>query len=417
MKIKDGVKLQVIHTKKFKDIGISIRFQNSLEKKKASARSLLALMMCDRCQKYDTKQKMSMKQDELYGMTLYAQSVGYGKSQVVELRSKCLHPAYLKQQDDYLYEVFSFLHEVLFNPLLVDEVFEESKKILLAKLQRLHDDPAQYVISEGLKEVGKNGTLEISSLGSKEDVEALTLDDMKQAYQELIQDDVIHIMICGDIQEAEVTSYIQKFLDFTPRIHTYESHYVIQNQVKQHYIESHRNITQSYLMMVWFTNTSVLDDTYYALRVANAMLGQYSTSLLFQEVREKRSLCYSISSSLISYDGVLAVTTGIQKEHIEETVSLIKEQVKRLQDGEFDDELMEVSKIMIINSLKTSRDSMYSLMALAYQNTLLQRDWSVDDMISQVQQVSKQQVMHMMRQCDEQLTYVLTHKEVKHEEN
>ena len=417
MKIKDGVNLQVIHTNKFKDIGISIRFQNELEIKKASARSLLSLMLCDRCQKYDTKQKMSMKQDELYGMTLYAQSVGYGKSQVIEIRSKCLHPDYLKQQEDYLHEVFSFLYEIVFHPLLEIEVFEESKKILRAKLQRLHDDPAQYVINEGLKQVGKNGTLEISSLGSIEDVDALTLDDMRQAYHEMMKNDMIHIMICGDMKEVEITPYIHKFFDFDSRIQTYESFYVIENQLEKNYMESIRNITQSYLMMVWFTHTSVIDKSYYALRVANAMLGQYSTSLLFQEVREKRSLCYSISSSLISYDGVLAVTTGIQKEHIEETISLIKEQVKRIQNGEFEDELMEVSKTMIINSLKTSRDSMYSLMALAYQNTLLQRDWSIDDMITQVQQVSKQQIMEIMRRCDEQLTYVLTHKEAKHEKN
>ncbi len=74
----------------------------------------------------------------------------------------------------------------------------------------------------------------------------------------------------------------------------------------------YKNISQSYLMMVWFTNISLLDTKYYALRLANAVLGQYSSSLLFQEVREK-SLCYTIYSNIISYDGVLGVTTGIEK--------------------------------------------------------------------------------------------------------
>ena len=62
MKIIDGVNLNAIPTQKFKDIGISIRFQNELKDETAAARSLLALMLCDRCKVYDTIKRKNDKE-------------------------------------------------------------------------------------------------------------------------------------------------------------------------------------------------------------------------------------------------------------------------------------------------------------------------------------------------------------------
>ena len=59
MEIINGVNLSVISTQKFKDIGISIRFQNELKKETSAARSLLAIMLCDRCKLYNSKEKMT----------------------------------------------------------------------------------------------------------------------------------------------------------------------------------------------------------------------------------------------------------------------------------------------------------------------------------------------------------------------
>lgn len=67
MQITNGVQLHFMKTEKFKDIGISIRFRSELEPKLAASRSLLALMLCDRCKTYDTKKKMSDYLDLLYG--------------------------------------------------------------------------------------------------------------------------------------------------------------------------------------------------------------------------------------------------------------------------------------------------------------------------------------------------------------
>lgn len=408
MRLKEGVMLHVIPTKKFKDIGISIRFRNVLDKEKAPARSLLALLLCDRCRKYDTKQKMSSYLDSLYGASLNAQTMGYGKSQVMELRMKSMNPSYAKDGEELMKDVFAFLHDILFEPLLSEEVFDEAKQMLLAKIKRNEDDPAQFAISEGLKQAGEGTPLAISALGEKDTVAALTLQDVLQAYTSMVKQDGIDILVCGDVEEETIQRMVMEYLPVDQRKVEVESYYCVANDLHEEYRESYRNISQTSIMMVWFSNTSVVDEDYYPLRVANAMLGQYSTSMLFQEVREKHSLCYSIFSNLISYDGALGVTTGVEKEQIEKTIALIKEQFARMVNGDFDDELLQVSAQMIINSLKASKDTMNSLIALQYQNRLLNRQDTTEDIINQIHKVTRSEVLRAIRKCELKLTYVVT---------
>ena len=407
MKIIDGVNLNVIPTQKFKDIGISIRFQNELKNETAAARSLLALMLCDRCKVYDTKEKMTKKQDELYGAVLGTQTLGYGKSHVIEFRCKVIHPLYVTNEDSHLKNVFSFLKEIIFHPLLNEEVFEESKKVLISKSKRMIDDPSQLVISEGLKAAGTNTPLGISSLGELKHIEKLCLQDVQNAYTSMLNEDCIQVLVCGDVLEKEIFSYVKNF-PFKERSQKFASYYVVSNDDEKQKKYMYKNISQSYLMMVWFTNISLLDTKYYALRLANAVLGQYSSSLLFQEVREKRSLCYTIYSNIISYDGVLGVTTGIEKEHIDEVIELIREQIDVICQGDFSDELLEISRKMIINSIKSGRDNMNTLMAQEYQNILLNREWDTKIMIEHISKVTKEDVCEVMQLCKEKMVFVLT---------
>lgn len=411
MKFRENVHVHFIKTNKFKDIGIHIRFLSELEPFQATCRSLLGLMLIDRCTAYDTKQKMSSHLDYLYGTTLQAQTLGYGKAQVLEVRSRLINPNYLKGQATLLENVFQFLNEVIFNPYLNEDVLEECKSILKAKIERMHDEPSDYVISKGLKTAGEGLPLAISALGEVEHICNVTLDDIRKCYLKLISEDQIDIIICGDIDESKTIQYIQQYLPFKDRNGKIETFYLAKNDKNESYQIEYRNVPQASVMMTYFTNTAITDENYNKLKVANAILGQYSTSFLFQEVREKNSLCYSIFSNLISYDGVLGITTGVEMENLDKAIALIKEQVEKVKSGNFTDEHLNVSKTMIINSLKASKDAMNSLIALKYQNVLCGRNRTIETIIEEIENVTKEDVVAAIANCECKGIFVLTGKD------
>ena len=186
MELTQGVKFRVLPSVKFKDIGIYIRFIHPLTPQFATKCSLMALMMTDRCEAYPTKQAMSRRSDELYGLSLGTQTVGYGAAQVMEMRARMIHPRFAHSAS-FLEEGIRFLCELIFAPLFSEENLEEAKRVLRMKIERMQDDAAQYVIHRGLKEAGKGHPLAVSSLGEIEELEGLTLEDMRQTHQALLE--------------------------------------------------------------------------------------------------------------------------------------------------------------------------------------------------------------------------------------
>lgn len=416
MKLHNGIHLHVVSTSKFKDIGISVRFMNRLEEKQATLRSLLALMICDRCEKYPTKKMMSKRMDELYGAVFNAHTVGYGAAQVLDIRMKIIDPRYAPHSS-LLEHAFDFLQETLLHPLFTEDTLTENKAILQAKMERMRDEPSQYAVSQGLKLAGEGLPLGISALGEIEHIKEITLDDVQKAHQRLFQEDRIDILVCGDVQESYLKELVKARFSSSKKDAAFKSYYAADMDRETKESIEYRHISQSSIMMTWFTDTSMNDKDYFALKIANAMFGQYPTSFLFQEVREKNSLCYSIYSNMISYDGALGVTTGVEKEHIQKAIDLIKQQFQKLCDGEFDDDLIDISKTMIVNSLLATKDSMQSLLALAYQNAILGEERTVDDLVNYMKEVTRQDIQRAAQKCRLVYTFVLTDKEDEHEED
>ena len=71
----------------------------------------------------------------------------------------------------------------------------------------------------------------------------------------------------------------------------------------------------------------------YVLTLYNIILGGGSESLLFQNVREKHSLCYYISSSANKVDNLMIISSGIAKNNLKKTLTLIKKEMKNISDG------------------------------------------------------------------------------------
>lgn len=408
MKLKEGVGLHLIKTAKFKDMGVSIRFISELKEEWATQKSLLALMLCDRCMKYDTKQKMNEIMDHLYGATLNAQTMGYGAAQVLEIRSKIINPSYLEDDENLLDEQFAFLHEVLFRPRLDEEVLKEAKEVLEAKMQRMQDEPSSYVVNRCLELAGQGVPLGISALGTKAMLKKITLEDIKEAYRQMMDENQIEIIVCGDVDEEQLQHAATSYLTFHDRSADIKTAYTVKMNNEFEMKEEYRDISQTNVMMLWYSDIGIDDEDYWDLKIANAILGQYPTSFLFQEVREKHSLCYSIFSNLISYDGALGVTTGIEKENKDKTIKLIEEQMNRLKQGDFDEALLETSKHMLINTLRSSKDGMNSNFALCFQNTLLHQQRTVEDLIDRVSKVTHEAVVKAANKCKHRYTYILT---------
>lgn len=377
--------MNYISSNKFSDVSVAIRTQLPLERSTITAYNILVYMLKTKTELFKTKQALISNLNEAYGMKLACGLSSYGADLILTTRIQYIRSDWI-EEEDYIHKVKEITDQVLFHSVLDEASFEEAKYLYRNKLTRILDDPDGLAIYTCLTTLNTNHEISIPIQGSLDDLDQLTLQDIQNVYSAYLKADK-HIFVCGCLDE-EMKTYLER-MDSSSRLNSTRSLLPILDY-QEEIIE--KNISQSSIALVYATSTDILSEDYYKMFVMNSLLGQSPTSLLFEEVREKHSLCYSISSYLIQFDGALIITLGTNKENIEKAIDLINQQIQRIIDLDFDPELLNTAKKDCIDSLIVAQDYPFSQIDQRFMDVLLSRDTDRDKKIKNIQKVSLEDV-------------------------
>ena len=112
-------------------------------------------------------------------------------------------------------------------------------------------------------------------------------------------------------------------------------------------VRFHQKQTEQYHLCLGAPGLSRSDDRRFALRVLDTILGGSSSSRLFQEVREKRGLAYSVYSYASQYvdSGQVALYVGTRPDRVGEAMEVIGDELRKLQDSSVsEDELVRAKE-------------------------------------------------------------------------
>ena len=377
--------MNYISSNKFSDVSVAIRTQLPLERSTITAYNILVYMLKTKTELFKTKQALISNLNEAYGMKLACGLSSYGADLILTTRIQYIRSDWI-EEEDYIHKVKEITDQVLFHSVLDEASFEEAKYLYRNKLTRILDDPDGLAIYTCLTTLNTNHEISIPIQGSLADLDQLTLQDIQNVYSAYLKADK-HILVCGCLDE-EMKTYLER-MDSSSKLNSTRSLLPILDY-QEEIIE--KNISQSSIALVYATSTDILSEDYYKMFVMNSLLGQSPTSLLFEEVREKHSLCYSISSYLIQFDGALIITLGTNKENIEKAIDLIHQQIQRIIDLDFDPELLNTAKKDCIDSLIVAQDYPFSQIDQRFMDVLLSRDTDRDKKIKNIQKVSLEDV-------------------------
>ena len=132
------------------------------------------------------------------------------------------------------------------------------------------------------------------------------------------------------------------------------------------------------------------DRDYYAASVFSTLLGGGMSSRLFQEVREKRGLVYSIYSYMSSYldSGLFGVYAGTGEKEIAELVPLVFDEIAKLTDGAPEEEIARARAQVKAGILMSLESTSSRCEQLARQMIVFNRPLSVDEVVAQVEAVA-----------------------------
>lgn len=388
---EDGMIIR--QTDQFKDMMIEVIYNYQKVEPDVTIANLLTYMMTDRSHDYPTKRLMNRKSDDLYGLSMQTRCSSVGHLHQFEARFKTLNPSFAKDLNET--DVFSFIQSVLLRPLLDESSFNEAKINMKGALLRLQDNPTIQGVRLAIEQVCDNEPLSVYSQGNLSILNELSLQDVITFHHRLIQLKPV-ILVSAD-KHLDIFSLRkalgQQTMNRFPNMYSFKLK-------KAQFIRIKRELMQSTVTQAYYCNINLADEDYYRLRILSMMLGQLPNSLLFQEIREKRSLCYAISTSHLSTDGLLLIQTGIDASKIDELKPLIQIQIDRLRTGDFSESLLKIAKHNYIQNIQRLDEDRSAYFNVLNQHDIMGKNFEVNQISLRVSAISKADIQRVAQQLE-----------------
>jgi len=401
--LKEGINLSLYKTNKFKDINIYLNFLVEPNRLTNLTCTFLKYMLTDSCQKYKDKQSMSKISDLLYAGTIgtnLTRDVDYSS---FEIHYNFIDPKYLS--DISFIDYFEYIKETLFNPLFTNKKFDEFKKIIESIYLRELDKPNKLASNNFIKYLSKEDE-RISFIDNdyRDLLEEITLDDVINTYYQIINNSRLDIYVVGDVNN----DIIDFFKDFDlkkrkNRIVEINKKEINSIGIKEDIIKANTsNLIVSYQM-----NYDPYSNSIAKWLTGITLLGISPTSLLFEEVREKNSLCYSIFPSQIRTNGLINIVTNISSENKDKTIKEIEKQINRVSNLDFEDCKLEEAKAYLISNVIQGYDDPDFLETFFYSRDIKNKQETIDEYVFNIRKINKNDIKDIFKDYRHILTYYL----------
>ena len=354
---------------------------------------------------YKSRREMAIQEEELYNEYFNMASYRKGKHMVLEAYVSIINPELVK--DDYLKDAIKYLFDLIYNPLFDDKSLKYVKDRMNTDYNRMQEKPVQ-IASLNAYHLFMDGVIERSDLiVDKETVDSITIDDLERKYNEIINNSNLGVYVLGDVSKYE--DEIVEILDSNIKTNNcaldeYKINVPYVDKVKEE-TDYKEDIMQTQLFMIY--NTPLLEDKLdkYKLNLFSIILGDHGqASRLFNNVREKKQVCYVISSSYDATNNCLRIYSGTNTSTLDDTIEEIKKTLDSMRS--ITDEELENAKTYYINQLDGIFDDMFSI----YRKIMHIKEYNCNDVETDkklIMKVTKEDIQNLVDDIKLNTLYVL----------
>ncbi len=301
--------------------------------------------------------------------------------------------------DDHLNLGFDVLSDLVLHPLFETEDIEKEKGVILEELKMEVDNPEYLVHETFFSRFWKQHPLGRSILGTKASISSFNPEMLRAYYGEVYVPANIVITAAGRIQHDHIVELADRYFGSLPGGSTAPAE-TAPNTMDPLIMKNKRSLEQVHLCL-GVPAIPVAHPQRYACYLLSTILGGGMSSRLFQNVRERNGLAYSIFTELNLYRdaGCLAVYSGTSTEHVRKVVGMVVDEFRQISDEVVPEEELRRAKDHLKGSLALGLESTPSRMSnLARQELFFGRFFTIDEMVEAVEQVTAEEVQKVAQE-------------------
>ena len=315
--LKNGIKSNLKQNKNTPRIALSLNFSINEPEKFAGEYLLMNRLLLKGTKKY-TSEELSSLLDE-NAIDLYT-----------EMKYDYLRFRFVALNEDFEFAL-SILSDIIQNSTF--EEFEKEKEKLKGELNAELDSAKTKVSDLFTKTIYKNHFYGHSYTTILEQIDNVTIKDVKDAYFNILNNSEKALALVGDIDFEVGNDLLNKYLGVLPGYNEQKDNIISPENVSKEYAEIIKEDAQQAQIIQGWRVASIGTEDYPKLMLLNVILGASGlSSRLFLELREKKGLAYTVRSSYENHRkaAVFSIYIGTEPSNISTSIEGFKEEINKI---------------------------------------------------------------------------------------
>jgi len=289
------------------------------------------------------------------------------------------------------------LSDMMRHSLIDPKELKMEESVVLEEIKRGEDEPSDHVHEVHLEERWGKHPFGKPVIGTRESVSSFERKHLTSYMDRRYRGGNVLLGVAGNVNAEDIAKWAEERLGDIPPGGGLEKIDRPQGGKKETY--QAKDVEQVHFC-IGSDGTSLYDEDLYVNAVMDAALGGSMSSRLFQEIREKRGLAYSVGSYSLSYTagGAYTVYGGTAHDTWDRVQELVRLEFDKLMKSGLDDEELTRTKRHICGSIVLALEGMSSRMMRMSKNELFhEREIPIEETIKKINAVTNEQLTDLAR--------------------
>lgn len=290
-------------------------------------------------------------------------------------------------------KTFEVLTDMIQNSVFKDSEIKKEANVIVDELNDVEDQPEELIFEKFEEEVYKGNSLKYTILGTEKNILSFKHDDLVIHSKEMYNPASMYIISAGAIEHEKVVAYAEKYLSNLNSVKPKKRKSVVIKPASD--LQIIKDIQQVHLLMGKSSHGYTSPDRM-KVNVLSHILGEASSSRLFQRLRERNGIAYQINSFLNSFSDIstFGVYLSTNEKSIGKATSLIHEEFKKMREKKVSDAELKRAKEYIKGSIIMGLESMNNRISrMANSIIYYGRIRTMEETISSIECVTKEEIL------------------------
>jgi len=384
-----NVRLHIIPTEKFTTNIMCILIRRPLIREEVTQTSLIPPLLSRGSAKYPSLRDIRLAAEALQGSIFNAQIVKKGEQQILQFFLE-----YIEGDNTFKGHGLVFLQEIVKNPRIEGNGFNphyvtSEIENLKTRIEGRINNKGEYANYKCLELMCEGEPFGLYGDGYAEDLPTITAEGLLHHYHNIWADSPIDFIAFGKWDETWLKQEIlSRFGPFTiPRKQIPKATLHPARSAPQ-IIRINHNTTQGNLCIGLRGEIPPIGHEFIHFQLANEILGGGPNAKLFANIREKKSLCYAIFSSIYRFKSLMCIQAGTEPDKLEHVLQLAEDEVNGIKKGHFSPDDLHNAKQSLSKRWRSTLDNPSACLDFYASQSLIGDTLTVDQLLAQIQEAT-----------------------------